>query len=110
MIVLCHCSTSYCQNDTIPPTGGLEDSVLISYNDLRIVNGKLIELKYEKEINSRLKDIIRNDSVAIALGSSINAGLNNKYNRDTKKLRRQRNGIAIGGIGAVILLILSMFK
>ena len=29
-----------------------EDSVLISYNDLRIVNSKLIQLDYEQQINA----------------------------------------------------------
>ena len=40
----------YANNYHIPSTGEVvrEDSVLISYNDLKVVNGKLIELKYEK--------------------------------------------------------------
>lgn len=110
MTALCHCSICYCQNDSIPSTGGLEDSVLIAYDDLRTVNGKLLELEYEKEINGKLKEIIKNDSVAISISKSAINSMDVKYKKDTKKLKRQRNGIAAGGIGAIILLIVSLAK
>ena len=58
MIVLLNCSMNLLANDNLHPSTGelveLEDSVQISYDDLRIVNSKLIELKYTKEINSKL--------------------------------------------------------
>lgn len=110
MIALCYCSMSYCQNDSIASKGVLSDSVLIAYDDLRIVNGKLVELEYEKEINNKLKDIIRNDSVAINVATSTITSLDIKYKRDTKKLKKQRNAIAAGGCGAIILLVLSLLK
>lgn len=110
MIALCYCSTSYCQNDSIPSTGGLEDSVLIAYSDLRTVNVKLIELDYEKEINAKLKDIIHNDSIALNMATNAISNADIRYKRDTKKLKRQRNGIACGGVGAIILLVISLLK
>lgn len=70
MIVLLSYSTSWCQNDntTISSTGGLttkSDSVLIAYDYLRKANAKMIELKYEKEINDSLRSIIFNDEIII---------------------------------------------
>ena len=70
MIALLSYSTSWCQNNnaTIASTGGLtikSDSVLIAYDYLRKVNAKLIELKYEKEINDSLRSIISNDEIVI---------------------------------------------
>ena len=66
MIVLLSCSISWCQNDnaTISSTGELTanpDSVLIAFDDLRKANAKMVELKYEKEINDSLRSIIKND-------------------------------------------------
>ena len=70
MIVLLSYSTSWCQNDntTISSTGELtakSDSVLIAYDDLRKANAKMVELKYEKEINDSLRSIIANDQIII---------------------------------------------
>lgn len=95
-------------------TGGVKqdslthDSILISYDDLRKANSKLIELEYEKSINRHLKVILTNDSIAIS-------GLRDRiYNMDrdcrntVERYKRQRN-IAEGiGIGAIILLIISL--
>lgn len=63
------------------------DSVLISYDDLRLVNSKLIELDYEKQINNNLRCIITNDSIII----SDSQVLNERINKDCKKAIRQRN-------------------
>lgn len=116
MIVLLSCSTNLLTSSTaaISSTGGLKkgslihDSILVSYDDLRKANSKLIELEYEQRINKSLRTIINNDSIAIS-------GLNNRINyiqqncdRTTKKYKKQRN-IASGiGIGALILLIISI--
>lgn len=89
-------------NDNKPFTGELvtsNDSVLISYDDLRIVNSKLIELEYEKAINRTYRNIIANDSIIIKDYTELNARLN----RDCKKAVRQRN-IAIGS-GALITVL-----
>ena len=83
MIVLLSYSTSWCQNNntTISSTGGLtakSDSVLIAYDDLRKANAKMVELKYEKEINDSLRSIIANDEIIIG-----------EYNHNVDALKKQ---------------------
>ena len=93
--------------DTIPSTGR-QDSVLIAYDDLRKVNSKLVELEYEKEINKNLKDIIVNDSIAIDnLKSGINR-ISTDANKQINKAKRERNIAGGIGIGAIILLVISL--
>lgn len=95
------------ESDTIPSTGR-QDSVLIAYNDLRKVNGKLIELEYEKEINNNLRNIIYNDSIAIDnLKSGIDR-ISNEANKKVKKAKRERNIVGGVGIVAIVLLIISI--
>ena len=112
MIVLLGYSTNlYASNQTDflnLSTGEIfipEDSVLISYNDLRIVNSKLIQLDYEKQINANLRTIIKNDSIVIK-DYKI---LNDRISKNCKKAVRQRN-IAIGTgvlffISSILLLV-----
>lgn len=106
MIVLLSYSSSWSENNApIPSTGGLtNDSVLVAIDDLRAANAKMIELRYEKEINNSLKEIIKNDSIAIvALRED-----NNIAAAEAKKYKRQRN-VAGGASGVlVILLILAL--
>ena len=95
MIVLLGCSINLLANNTNVDslhlsTGDVvqpNDSVLISYDDLRLVNSKLIELKYEKQINTNLRNVISNDSIVIQNYQVINE----KINKDCKKAIRQRN-------------------
>lgn len=91
------------------PTGEVveqTDSVMIAYDDLRIVNSKLVELDYEKQINANLRQVIANDSIII---NDYNA-INTRLNQDCKRYIRQRN-IAIGGgifitiLGTILLLM-----
>lgn len=111
MTVLLNCFMSYSQNDSITSsTGRVEDSVLIAYSDLRKVNIKLVELDYEKEINAKLKDIIHNDSVAIAVANSTITRIVADNKRTSKRLKRQRNGAIIGGAGLGVLLLISIIK
>ena len=112
MIALLGYSTnSYASNSTDYlnlSTGELvipEDSVLISYNDLRIVNSKLIQLDYEKQINANLRTIIKNDSIVIKDYKL----LNDRISKNCKKAVRQRN-ITIGAgvlffISSILLLV-----
>ena len=112
MIALLSYSTnSYASNPTDYlnlSTGELvipEDSVLISYNDLRIVNSKLIQLDYEKQINANLRTIIKNDSIVIKDYKL----LNDRISKNCKKAVRQRN-ITIGAgvlffISSILLLV-----
>lgn len=112
MIVLLSCSTSWCQNDnaTIPSTGELPaapDSVLISFDDLRKANAKMVELKYQKEINDSLRSIIKNDDIIMREYSrNVDA-----LKKQVKQVKRQRN-IAIGGgvLATLSMALLAIFK
>ena len=112
MIVLLSCSTSWCQNDnaTIPSTGELSatpDSVLISFDDLRKANAKMVELKYEKEINDSLRSIIENDDVIMReYKRNVDA-----FKKQITQAKRQRN-IAVGGgiLVTLSLAVLTIFK
>ena len=105
MIALLSYSTSWCQsNVSLSSTGeqcGKSDSVLISYNDIRIVNSKLIQLKYEKEINDSLKVIINNDDKIIKEYNNNIKSLNTNIN----KVIKQRNIIGLGGLVIIFSLI-----
>ena len=116
MIALLSCSINLYANDYhISSTGEVvrEDSVLISYNDLKIVNSKLIELKYEKETNNILRTIIRNDSLVIDTLTIDNLRLTTEVqtsNKLNKKYKKQRNvGFCIG-IAGIIATILMLIK
>ena len=112
MIVLLSCSTSWCQNDnaTISSTGELTaipDSVLISFDDLRKANAKMVELKYEKEINDSLRSIIKDDDIIMREYSrNVDA-----LKKQVKQVKRQRN-LAIGGgvLATLSMAILAIFK
>lgn len=106
MIVLLSYSSSWCQSDAmLSSTGELtKDSVLVAVDDLRVANAKMIELKYEKEINLSLKEIVKNDSVAIVALRENNSVVEAR----AKKYKRQRNIAGGTSIGVLILLILSL--
>ena len=112
MIVLLSCSTSWCQNDnaTISSTGELTatpDSVLIAFDDLRKANAKMVELKYQKEINDSLRSIIKNDDIIMReYSSNVDA-----LKKQIKQVKRQRN-LAVGGgiLVTLSLAILAIFK
>ena len=108
MIVLLSYSTSWCQNNvTIPFTGELEPTdtlVEVPLNTLRIANSKMLELKFEKEINGNLKEIMYNDSIIIT-------SLQNNVvleQQKSKKYKKQRNIVGGTGIGLLILLVISL--
>ena len=93
-------STSSSTGDVYP-----DDSVLVSYNDLRKANAKIVELKYTKEINSKLKDIIKNDSII----QVKQANIINTTNKKVKRFKNERNvfaGVSIISILAVIISVL----
>lgn len=115
MIALLSCSINlYANNYNISSTGEViqKDSVLISYNDLKVVNYKLIELKYEKETNNILRNIIRNDSLIIDTLTMDNIRLTSNIqtlNNTNKRYKKQRNagfGIGIVGIITTILMLI----
>lgn len=84
--------------------GGVSDSVLVAVDDLRVANAKMIELRYEKEINADLRQIVKNDSVVInALKQEVD------YNKaQSKKYKKERNIVGGVGVGTLILLIISL--
>ncbi|WP_291630192.1 hypothetical protein [Clostridium sp.] len=105
MIALLSYSTSWCQNNvSLSSTGeqcGKSDSVFISYDDIRVVNAKLIQLKYEKEINDSLRVIIKNDDKIIKEYNNNIKSLNTNIN----KVIKQRNIIGLGGLVIIFSLI-----
>ena len=113
MIVLLNYSiNSYSDTVNNSSTGELEqkDSVFISYDDLRTVNSKLIELKYEKETNNVLRTIIRNDSLIIDTLTIDNLRLTSEVktlNKSNKKYKKQRNvGFGIGIVGIITTIFM----
>ena len=80
-------------NANILSTGCLDsDSVVVA---------KMIELKYTKEINVKLNNIISNDSVIIGQQAKDL----NYYKKKTKKYKTGRNIAASGFLGTLILFI-----
>lgn len=112
MTVLLSCSTSWCQNENhqISFTGELtsrNDSVLVSYDDLRKANAKMVELKYQKEINDSLRSIIKNDAKII---SGYNGNIN-VLQKQIREVKRQRNCVIGGGLLLTIsLALVAIFK
>lgn len=114
MIVLLNYSINSYGNDSISFTGELDsDSTLIAYSDLKIVNSKLIELEFQKEINLKLQGIIKLDSIIIDTLLFNNNNLvteNYKLNKKAKQYKKQRN-IAIGvGLVGIITTIVALIK
>lgn len=109
-IALLNCSISWCQNENnaIPSTGVLTnatpDSVLVSYDDLRKANAKMVELKYEKEINDSLQSIISNDDKIIREYDYRTAVLK----KQLSEVKRQRNYIIGGGVIATLVLVIGL--
>ena len=112
MIVLLSCFTSWCQNDnaTISSTGELTastDSILIAFDDLRKANAKMVELKYEKEINDSLRSIIKNDDAIMReYRSNVDA-----LKKQITQAKKQRN-LAVGGglLATIYLALFTIFK
>lgn len=102
MIALCSYSTNSLVSDSIAhsSTGELvkRDSVLISYDDLRTVNSKLVELEYDKTIISQYEQLHTLDSIRI---NTLDR-LATDYNKKAKKYNTQR--IIFGGVGLCTLV------
>ena len=67
----------------------------------------MIELKYTKEINSKLKDIIKNDSII----QVKQANIINTTNKKVKRFKNERNifaGVSI--ISMKIRVVINMLK
>lgn len=110
MIALLSYSTSWCQsnNATIASTGGLtikSDSVLIAYDYLRKVNAKLIELKYEKEINDSLRSIISNDEIIIRKYKCNFDSLKKQIKKENRKYKVAVGGGLFATLSMIVILI-----
>lgn len=106
MIALLSCFTNSYANNDYSLLRGNNDSTLISYNDLRLVNSKLIELEYTKQINDKYKELHKIDSTSIVVLNNNIKSVSNKV----RKVTKERNiAINVGGV-SIILLILSLFK
>jgi hypothetical protein len=83
------------------------DSVLIAFDDLRKANAKMVELKYEKEINDSLRSIIKNDDIIMREYSrNVDA-----LKKQVKQITRQRNLTIGGGVLATLsMALLAIFK
>lgn len=103
MIALFSCLSGWCQSSYAQSSFTGEhhnDSVLVSYDDLRVANAKMIELRYVKDINSRLNDIISNDSVIQQQQSQTIL----KANKKVKRYKTERN--VLGGTSIIAILAL----
>lgn len=111
-LLLLSCSYSWCQNDNLNlPTGDGDsikcDSVLISINDIKIANAKMIELNYEKEINRNLRSTIQIDSTIINSLRTNLAACKLNAEAEIKEIKKQRNiAIATGSGTSLLFLIL----
>ena len=112
MIVLFSCFINLSESKSYSITSSTRvvdsnDSVLIAYDDLRIANSKMIELKYEKEKNNLLQFQVQLDSILLQSKDEVI-----KEVQDNKKeVVKQRNIAAISaGTFLVALLTLLIVK
>lgn len=106
MIVLLSYSTDLLSKEPtmIPSTGrDIQDSIKVSIDDIRKANSKLIQLDYEREINNKLREASKLDSIAIEQARQRNRLLDSSY----KQVKKQRN---VCGIAAIVLLIMYLIK
>lgn len=112
MIVQLNCSMSWSKgiDGALSPTGGLlpPDSVLISIEDLKVANAKILELKYEKEINKSLTETIHNDSILIGVLNRRVQDADERCERKNKRIKTQRNILGGVSVGSLLLLIISI--
>lgn len=113
MIVLLSCSMNLSASDNQPyfpkgePVDSMrKDSIKVAIDDLRKANAKLIELRYEKEINAKLRDVINKDSLII---EEYNSRVNKERSK-ARKYKRQCNATAFGGLSLFVALMLSLFR
>ena len=88
----------------IPFTGrDANDSIKIAINDIRKANAKLIQLEYEREINNKLRQASKLDSVAIEQARQQCTLLR----RSCSKVKKQRNAVSVA---TIVLLIMYLIK
>lgn len=100
------CGISYSNNNKDFFYGGVPDSVLVSYDDIRAANAKMVELNYEKLKNQNLIQIVENDSVIIA---SLHQEVA-KEKKAAKKAKIREHIAESVGFAAIIGLIVTLCK
>ena len=113
MILLLSYSKSWCQSELPISSKGDVDSVLVSYNDLRIANSKMIELKYQKAANDTLRAIVANDRVIIGkLNESLEKYkvVNDNLNNVSKKQKKNLVIFKSTTVLAIVGLVIAVFK
>lgn len=112
MIVLSNYSISWSKNNNqdsftgvVDSTTNVQDSVFIAFSDLKVANSKMIELDYVKQINIKLNENIKLDSI---YNRTILRELEQRKVENTD-LRRDRHNIGIlAGIELLIIILLSL--
>lgn len=112
MIVLLSCSINSLGNSNVdvhPSTGVVnpKDSVLISYDDLRIANSKMIELEYEKEKNVLLKTALSVDSI---LMENQNQVIKETQEHRDKAIKQRDIATISTGASLLVLLMTLLLK
>lgn len=115
-IALLNFFTNYCLSKEVNDTSSMwevdttlitNDSVKVSYEDLRKVNVKLIDLKYTKEENTMLRSIIQNDSIIIYNYETVT----NNLMKATANLKKQRNiGFGVGAASIILGVLVNILK
>lgn len=100
---------SFLSTGELPNKIPTRDSVNIAYSDLRIVNSKLIELEYTKQVNNNLREIVRNDSIVINNLENTIRTKNVLHDATVKSLKRERNIIACCGVAVTVGLVIALF-
>ena len=80
---------------------------------LKRANAKLVELKYEKQINEELRKVVVNDSVIIKglkQNTDFYKALSEAKTKEAKKYKRQRNILGCIGLLASVLAIIFTIK
>lgn len=112
MIVLLSYSINSLANNPHSSTGVVEQRISIGLDTIRIINSKLIELNYQKDINNKLNDIIKNQEDIIYQDSIAIKHLydNNEHCVEVKEKYRNQRNVSVGfNVGLLLLLLTIIF-
>lgn len=87
------------------------DSVLVSYEELRLANAKMIELKYQKVINDSLRSLVYATDQEVVLYKTALTEANETITKQHKELKKTNRKVkAYKGIagGSILLMILGI--
>ena len=110
IVMLMFCLSSYCQNDTIPLRGVDNGGVNISFADVRIINSKLLELKYTKQELLVKDTIIRLNEIKYNELNKEALNLQNKLNSLNVELAKSNKKKKVYGITAIVGVVAALFS